>query len=227
MEVLERLAARVPEGGALQRIVLFGEETGAHHLSAVLVRLPPGHEFPLHTHPGSEDCFFVLSGSGHAHEPGRRLPIDERTGVWIPAGQPHGLSAGPAGMLEVGFQAPAGHRAVPFDGADGSPPGALLVQPLARGDAPRGGFAPAFPGRAAWRWLDVEHALLDPPAGIAAGWPGFECAIVLAAGALEAAGAGSPRLEAFAAIRLAPGESLRLRAAAPGTHLIAVRARAA
>ncbi len=111
MDILESLQERLPETGALQRIVIFGSETGAQYLSAVLVRVPAGHEFPLHTHPRSEDCFFALAGAGAATEPGRALPIAAPAGVWIPAGHPHGLAAGPEGMLEVGSPGRAGgHR---------------------------------------------------------------------------------------------------------------------
>src|SRR6185436_18742502 len=98
MEVYERLQDRIRDTGQVQRIVLFDRETGARHLSAVLVRLPSAHEFPLHTHPISEDCFFVLSGSGEVLEPSGRLPISAPAGVWVPAGHPHGLRAGSSGM---------------------------------------------------------------------------------------------------------------------------------
>jgi quercetin dioxygenase-like cupin family protein len=85
VETLESLQDRIPESRTLERIVIFGPETGARHLSAVLVRVPAHHEFPLHTHPSSEDCFFALSGAGEAIEPGRAVPITAPAAVWIPA----------------------------------------------------------------------------------------------------------------------------------------------
>jgi quercetin dioxygenase-like cupin family protein len=130
MEVLERLQDLVPDDAAdVRRIVLFGPQTGARDLSAVLVRVPSAHEFSLHTHPGSEDCFFVLSGWGEALEPNGRFPIAAPAGVWIPAGHPHGLRAGSGGMLEVGFQSPADHTAVPFEGVS-APASALVTSSL-------------------------------------------------------------------------------------------------
>jgi quercetin dioxygenase-like cupin family protein len=231
MEVLERLQERVPETGLLQRIVLFGPETGARHLSSVLVRLPSAHEFPLHTHPVSEDCFFVLSGSGEALEPGRRLPIVATAGVWILAGHPHGLRAGAEGMLEVGFQSPAGHTAVPFgDPPDGDPAPSLLTHRLP--SSPPAGmsygqWASAFPERRAWRCLDAEYSVLEASQSLTVGSGDFESAIVVASGKIALTDPPMRRLPAFSAIRLDPGSSLALQAEASPTLLIAVRARAA
>ena len=115
MEILESLHDRLPETGKLQRIVIVSPETGARYLSAVLVRIPAGHEFPLHKHPLSEDCFFALSGGGEAIEPRASVSISAPSGVWIPKGHPHGLRAGPAGMLELGVQAPSDPTAVACD----------------------------------------------------------------------------------------------------------------
>lgn len=231
MEIHERLQERLPETGQLQRVVLFGPETGARHLSAVLVRLPSGHEFSLHTHPVSEDCFFVLSGSGEALEPSRRLPIAEPAGVWIPAGHPHGLRAGAAGMLEVGFQSPADHTAVPYaETSDTGLASALVAQALPDSSPPglsHGQWNPAFPERHGWRHLDAEYSVLEASQGLTVGSKDFECAIVVASGEIELIDPPSRRLPAFSAIRLEPGSTLTLQAAASPTLLIAVKARAA
>ena len=104
MDIIESLQERLPQSDELQRVVLFGRETGSSSLASVLVRIPPGERFPLHTHPTSEDCFFVLSGAGYAIEPSGHLAIEAPAGVWIPAGHPHGLAAGASGILEIGFQ---------------------------------------------------------------------------------------------------------------------------
>ncbi len=230
MEILEQLQARLPDNGRFQRIVLFGTETGAQHLSAVLVRVPPAHEFPLHTHPESEDCFFVLSGSGEALEPGRRFPVAAPAGVWIPAGHPHGLSAGSAGMLEVGFQSPADHTAVPFEESLDTPLSpSLVTQPLPSTTLPGASsrrWASAFPERRTWRWLDAEYSVLEPAQDVTVGSQGFESAIVVASGEIELAPPQSRRLPAFSAIRLDAGSSLSLQATASRTLLIAVKARA-
>ncbi len=230
MEIFERLQTRLPETGQLQRIVLFGTETGARHLSAVLVRVPSAHEFPLHTHPESEDCFFVLSGSGQAFEPGRRFAVTAPAGVWIPAGHPHGLSAGSVGMLEVGFQSPADHTAVPFEESlDSALSSSLVTHPLPSTTFPgssRGRWASAFPERRTWRWLDAEYSVLEPSRGVTVGSQEFEWAIVVASGEIELTHPHARRLAAFSVIRLDPSSSLLLRPTVSRTLLIAVKARA-
>src|SRR4030095_2447351 len=148
MEIHERLQERLPDTGQVQRIVLFGRETGARHLSAVLVRLPSEHEVPLPTHPRYEDLL-VLAGSDEALEPGRRLPIVAPAGVWIPAGHPHGLRAGSEGRLEVGFQSPPEHTAVPFEGTPGAGlPASLVTSALRSSPGPSpspGRWSSGFP----------------------------------------------------------------------------------
>jgi quercetin dioxygenase-like cupin family protein len=226
MEVLEALGDRVPERGELQRVVIFGPETGAHHVSAVLVRVPAGHEFSLHTHPRSEDCFFVLSGTGQAIEPGRSLPLAAPAAVWIPVGHPHGLAAGSTGMLEVGFQSPADPTAVPFDARQLAPanPG-LLVSDLAF--AARAQWVPVFPSRREAKYLDAFHAMLGPSGCVTAEARGFELVVIVASGAVELAGAARRRLDAIGALRLSPGSSIELRALQSPALLLGVRARAA
>ena len=226
MEILEALGDRVAERGELQRVVIFGPETGARHVSAVLVRVPAGHEFPLHTHPRSEDCFFVLSGAGHAIEPGRSLPLVAPAAVWIPVGHPHGLAAGSTGMLEVGFQSPADPTAVPFDAHQLAPenPG-LLVSDLA--SAARAQWVPVFPSRREAKYLDAFHAMLGPSGCVTAEARGCELVVIVASGAVELAGAAHRRLDAIGALRLSPGSSIELRALQSPTLLLGVRARAA
>jgi quercetin dioxygenase-like cupin family protein len=228
MDILERVQERVPDTGELQRVVLFDRDSGARHLSAVLVRLPAGHEFALHTHPASEDCFFVLSGSGEALEPGGRLPIAAPAGVWIPAGHPHGLCAGSSGMLEVGFQSPADHRAVPYDETrDAGRARALLTSAHpapSRAGAPRR-WQPAFPERS-WRHLDAKYSLLEASDTLTLGAPDLECAVVVASGEVELGGPVRRRLPAFSAVHLDPGRSLSLQARVSPTLLFAVEARA-
>lgn len=229
MDVLDRLGERVPEGGGLRRIVLFGPETGAAHLSCVLVRLPPGHEFALHTHPRSEDCFFVLAGSGEAFEPWGAHPIAAPSGVWIPTGRAHGLRAGAGGMLEIGFQSPPDHTAVPCAGGFEVPGRArLLARSLARGEraaAVAAPWRPAFPERPTWRWLDARSAMLASGGRMLLEAGEGEAAIVVASGGIEIGEPRAARLSAPAVVRLAAGDALAASASADGTLLITVIAR--
>jgi hypothetical protein len=193
--------------------------------------LPATHEFSLHTHPISEDCFFVLSGSGEALEPGGRFPIAAHAGVWIPAGHPHGLRAGSGGMLEVGFQSPADHTAVPFeDSIDADPPSSILTSSFPSSPQPgmsRGRWFPAFPERHAWRHLDAEYLILGSSQRLTIESRDLEWAIVVASGEIELTSPALRRIPAFSAIRLDPRSFLELRATKSPTLLIAVKARAA
>lgn len=225
MEVLADLQHRLPESGEPQRIVLFDRETGAHNLSAVLVRLPGAREFSLHTHPTSEDCFFILSGDGEAIEPGRRFPIAAPAGVWIPPGHPHGLRAGSGGMLEVGFQSPPDHTAVPFGAERNADVKPSLVVSSPPAVASRGQWSAAFPGRSSWRYLEARYVALDPSQTLTIDSRDLEWAVVVASGEVELCGPRDRSLSAMSMIRLDPEASLTVRATA-FTLLIGVNARA-
>jgi quercetin dioxygenase-like cupin family protein len=229
VDILESLQDRVPETGALQRIAIFGPETGPRYLSAVLVRVPAGHEFPLHTHPRSEDCFFALAGDGAATEPGRSLPIAAPAGVWIPAGHPHGLTAGPGGMLEVGFQAPPDPTAVPFDtDADVQAAPRLITQSLPPDRDPGGApvtWIGLFPARPAGRYLDAYCATLQASERVVADARQDELVVIVARGVVEISSGVPSRLDAFGALRLDPGTIVELRALESPALLLGIRAR--
>ena len=228
MEILASLDQRLPPADGLQRVVIVGPETGARHVSAVLVRVPPGHEFPLHTHPVSEDCFFVLSGAGAAIEPSRRAPIAAPAGVWIPAGHPHGLAAGPTGMLEVGFQSPADPTAVPFD-PHGKPPAdrALITVSLSSpGSSGPGRWTPVFPARPHWRYLDPHYVAIRSGQRLVTKTGESEVVIVVVRGAVRLEDGTGGRIDGGSALCLGADEAIELRAESPGL-LVAVRARAA
>src|SRR5262245_27544397 len=228
MDILASLDQRLPPADGLQRVVILGPETGARHVSAVLVRVPPGHEFPLHTHPVSEDCFFVLSGAGEAIEPSRRTPISAPAGVWIPAGHPHGLAAGPAGMLEVGFQSPADPTAVPFDLRGKSPADrALITQSLSSPPSLRPGrWTQVFPARPHWRYLDPHYVALRSGQLLVTETAASEVAIVVMRGTLDLGTTTAERIGAGSVLCLGPGETIELRAVESPCLLVAVRAHA-
>ena len=225
MKILESLQDRVPETAELQRTVILAPETDASRISAVLVRLPPGHEFPLHTHPRSEDCFFVLAGSGEAFGSDLRAPIAERTGVWIGAGVPHGLAAGPAGMLEIGFQSPPDPTAVPFPAHSATvwPRGMLVEQIPGDAESTRAPvWHPAFPRRPDWQHLDPYYCGLSASQEVRAEADSCELVVVVVRGAVELPALGK-HIGAVAALQLGPGEATPLRALAAATLLLAIR----
>jgi hypothetical protein len=132
-------------------------------------------------------------------------------------------------MLEVGFQSPPDHTAVPFEEAL-DPPSSLVTSSLQSSLPPAvspGRWSSVFPDRLAWRHLDAEYAVLASSQSVTIDSQNFECAIVVASGEIETLSPPLRRLPAFSAIRLDPRSSLRLRAAASPSVLIAVRAYAA
>jgi len=221
MKILDHLDARVPDRDALQRAVLLGPNADSSNVSVVVVRIPPGREFPLHTHPGCEDCFFVLSGAGEAFEPARRLAVAAPAGVWVPPGHPHGLRAGSEGMLEIGFQSPPDPTAVDYDPGEGSV--ACRLQAASLETDPRhdrtAGWRAVFPQRDGWRYLDPHYASFARLQRVTAGTDECELVVVVGRGAVDHEGR---RLDAVAALHLGPGERAALVALEAATLLLAI-----
>jgi quercetin dioxygenase-like cupin family protein len=236
MLISDSLHDLVHAGSAVERVVLLGPDRKGSHLSAVIVRIPPRHEFALHTHPASEDCFFVLAGSGEVFEPGAAaLPIAAPAGVWIPAGAPHGLRAGGDGMLEIGFQAPPDPTAVPFgpdavredDAVSGLRTESIPIRSDATGDD-EPWWTPTFPDRGEFRFLDVHHSVLSASQELPVAAGGGELVVVVASGAVAVTGSPAERrVEPVAIIHLSGADEVTLRALETPTLLHAVRALAA
>ena len=224
MKILESLQDRTPETGGVHRAILLGPDTGASRLSAVLVRVPPHHEFPLHIHPRSEDCFFVLSGAGEAFGTDQRFPLSEVGGVWIPAGVPHGLTAGARGVLEIGFQSPPIDSWPPANGSDGIVAASISLEPELSPEIPE--WRPVFAGRRAWRYLDPQYCVLEPSQQLHAVADGCELLVVVARGAAELREL-TTRVGAIAVIHFSAGESAALQALEADTLLLGIRALAA
>jgi quercetin dioxygenase-like cupin family protein len=227
VEIVESLDERLREAAQLQRLVIFAPGDAAC-VSAVLVRVPPGHSFPLHTHPAAEDCFFVLSGAGQALEPGRSMSIRAPAGVWVPAGHPHGLAAGPAGMLEVGFQAPPDPTAVPFHPGEDAPAPALLTRALPSESEPGrtpAGWSPVFPDRDRWQHLDPYYSMVRSPEPVVAEARESELVVVVMRGAVELVDPRRRRIDAAGMLRLRRGVTVELHAAESPTLLVGIRAR--
>ncbi len=230
MKILESLQDRIPETGGLHRAAILGPDGGASRISAVLVRVPPQHEFPLHIHPRSEDCFFVLSGAGEAFSPDQRFRISEVAGVWIPAGVPHGLAAGALGVVEIGFQSPPGPTVEPINFcAPGNCPYGIVaasvsLEPELGRKIPE--WRPVFAGRSGWRYLDPQYCCLETSQQLHAVADGCELLIVVARGAVELREIAA-RVSAITVIQLSAGESEVLHALEANTLLLGIRASAA
>lgn len=63
--------------------------TGAQHLGARLVEVPPGKRaWPLHCHHNNDEIFVILSGSGLLREGNRSTPVGAGQVAVCPAGGP-------------------------------------------------------------------------------------------------------------------------------------------
>lgn len=63
--------------------------TGAQHLGARLVEVPPGKRaWPLHCHYNNDEIFVILSGSGQLREGSRTTPVSAGQVLVCPAGGP-------------------------------------------------------------------------------------------------------------------------------------------
>ncbi len=226
MRIFGSLQDRIPETGSAQRVALLGPDDGTSKISVVLVRVPPHHEFPLHIHPHSEDCFFVLSGAGEVFSPDRRFGISEVAGAWVPVGVPHGLATGALDVIEIGFQSPPGSTVeVIDDDVCSDAPYEIAVTPVSV-EPPQGRKIPewgqVFAGQRNWQYLDPQYCCLELSQQLHVAADEREFLVVVARGAVElcksAACAG-----AITVIQLGAGESEILRAVEADTLLLGIQ----
>lgn len=225
MKVLTSLQDRIPETGSARRVALLGPNDGTSSLSVVFVRVPPQHEFPLHIHPHSEDCFFVLSGAGEVFGPDQRFGVSEIAGVWIPAGVPHGLATGALGVVEIGFQSPPGPTVEAIDAyACGEGSDEISVVPVSL-ESPLGRkmpeWGPVFTERRRWLYLDPQYCRLEMSQQLHVIASERELLIVVARGAVELCESAA-RVSAITMIQLGMGESEILRALEADTLLLGI-----
>lgn len=227
MKILESLQDRVPDTGGLNRIVVLGPDSGASYISAVIVRLPPQHEFPRHVHPDSEDCFFVLSGTGEVFSQEQRFPVSEVSGVWVPAGAPHGFAAGESGILEIGFQSPPGPTVEPVDSCvTDNCRNEILGAPISPGpgmDRDRPEWRRVFADRCNWQYLDPQYCFLDTSQHLHAVADGCELLVAVVRGGIKLSGIDT-HFSSITIIQLKPGESEVIRALETNTLLLGIRA---
>ena len=186
MKILESLQDRIPATGGLHRAPILDPEGDSSRISAALVRVPPQHEFPLHIHPHSEDCFFVLSGAGEAIAPDQRIGISEVAGVWVPAGVPHGLAAGAPGVVEIGFQSPPGPTVEAIDSCSAGDGIVVASVALEHEQGQKTSeWRPVFAERPGWRHLDPQCCCLGASQQLHAVADGSELLVVVARGEVE------------------------------------------
>ena len=77
------------------------------HLFAGLNAFEPGQEHQLHTHPGQDKLYFVLSGDGEVRVGKERARISAGDLVMAPAGEEHSLcNSGPERLVVMVVMAP-------------------------------------------------------------------------------------------------------------------------
>ncbi len=78
--------------------------------------LEPGQKQKVHAHAGEDKLYYILEGAGSVTVGETESPIGAGQIVIAPAGEPHGLSNGDGGRMNVlVFMAPNAH----FDGGHG------------------------------------------------------------------------------------------------------------
>lgn len=80
-----------PKHSATNAFNLISEESGAKGFALFNVEIQPGGEAEVHTHPGREHCYFVLSGIGDALVDGENFILNPGDCLWIPPGAEHGI----------------------------------------------------------------------------------------------------------------------------------------
>jgi mannose-6-phosphate isomerase-like protein (cupin superfamily) len=110
-------APRSPMGDRGEQIALVGSATGARHVDVhINVLRPSGPGGTYHYHPGSENVYIVLQGTGVMVAEGQEHTLRKDDVVFIPAGARHSLSArGDQDFVIIEIYAPTPVQFIPVD----------------------------------------------------------------------------------------------------------------
>lgn len=110
-------ASRTPMGDRGEQVLLVNEAGGARHVDVHLnVLRPSGPDGRYHYHPGSENVYIVLGGTGRLIAEGHEYTIGRDDVVFIPPGVRHSLSArGNTELRIIEIYAPLPAEFVPVD----------------------------------------------------------------------------------------------------------------
>lgn len=106
----EKSATHTVAGGKVKAHILFdASDLGSSLASASVVEFAPGTELPRHSHEGSAEILYILSGSGEVTIGSEKVAFGADQVIHIPEDQPHAARFG-AGEKTVALQiyAPAG-----------------------------------------------------------------------------------------------------------------------
>ena len=94
--------------GRFMKWLVTNENTGAEHLSSVLIRVPPGETVrPAHSHPNGEEMIYILEGKGSVYINGETGAVRKGSAVLFPRGSVHMLkNEGKDEMKVICFFAP-------------------------------------------------------------------------------------------------------------------------
>src|SRR5215475_12427160 len=84
-----------------------GEKSDGSHIGFDFIYMQPGSRFPLHTHHGDHEIYFI-SGNGFVHVNGKNIAVASGHMIHVPAEYPHGVWVEKTAALPLIFVA-AGH----------------------------------------------------------------------------------------------------------------------
>lgn len=94
--------------GRFMKWLVTADNTGARHLSSVLIRVPAGETVkPAHSHPEGEEMIYIIRGDGKVYIDGRLDKVRAGSAVLFPKGSVHMLkNTGIEEMQVICFFAP-------------------------------------------------------------------------------------------------------------------------
>ena len=94
--------------GRFMKWLITAENSGAEHLSSVLIRVPPGETVrPAHSHPNGEEMIYIIEGSGKVLIDGKVDGVRQGSAVLFPRESVHMLqNDGEREMKVICFFAP-------------------------------------------------------------------------------------------------------------------------
>lgn len=106
--VHESEVEEVARPGRFMKWMITKEQTGAHNLSSVLIRVPAGETVkPAHSHPNGEEAIFIIEGKGKVYIDGEVGEVESGSAVLFPRGSVHMLrNSGTGEMRVICFFAP-------------------------------------------------------------------------------------------------------------------------
>jgi quercetin dioxygenase-like cupin family protein len=117
----DKVAPRSLAGGQIKARVLFDQASTESRAGVSLVEFSPGAKIARHTHEGSAEIIYVLSGGGEVEIGSEKIPFGPDQVIHIPENQPHAVKFhGSDKTVALQIFAPAGPEAK-YKGEKGDP----------------------------------------------------------------------------------------------------------